>query len=138
MIRACRHTTAASRRSTAPALRRRTGFAILEMMVTISLLSLTVLALTSYSVTMTRQMRDGAEIMRASTLARTRFEQLSAQRCDLLANGSTTVVTGQVTEKYTITRGSRSVAVSDKLTFPSGRSLRTTTLQILIPCPALP
>ena len=108
------------------------------MMVTISLLSLTVLALTSYSVTMTRQMRDGAEITRASTLARARFEQLSAQRCDLLVNGTTTVVTGRVTEKYTITRGSRSVTVSDKLTFPSGRSLRTTTLQILIPCPALP
>jgi prepilin-type N-terminal cleavage/methylation domain-containing protein len=118
--------------------RGRRGFAILEMMVTISLLSLTVLALSSYSVTMTRQMRDGAEMMRASTLARARFEQLSARRCDLLVNGTTTVATGRITEQYTITRGSRSVTVSNKLTFPSGRALRVTTLQILIPCPALP
>jgi len=118
--------------------RGRRGFALLEMMITISILSIGVLALGSVAVKMSQQMREGGGMIRASAAARTRFEKLSAQQCNLIAAGTTTATTGIITEQWTITPQSRSVAVTNVVSFPVGRTRKSATFQTLIPCPARP
>jgi prepilin-type N-terminal cleavage/methylation domain-containing protein len=123
-----------------PVHRRRTrrGFALIEMMLTIMMLSVGLLALSSYSATMSRQMREGGGMVLASNLARTRFERLRAQQCQTLVAGTTTATTGVVTESWTVTPGTRSVAVRNTVSFPTGRTRRNATFQTLIPCPVRP
>jgi len=116
----------------------RGGFALIEMMVTIMVFSVGLLALSSYAVTMTKQMRDGGRMVNAAALARARFEKLQARQCETLVAGTTLAVSGTITEKYTIVPASRSVSVTNIVTFPSGRAMRTVTFNSIIPCTARP
>lgn len=116
----------------------RGGFALIEMMVTIMVFSVGLLALSSYAVTMTKQMRDGGRMVNAAALARARFEKLQARPCETLVAGTTITVSGTITEKYTIAPASRSVSVTNIVTFPSGRAMRTVTFNSIIPCTARP
>jgi prepilin-type N-terminal cleavage/methylation domain-containing protein len=118
--------------------RARRGFALIEMMLTIMMLSVGLLALSSYSATMSRQMREGGGMVQASSQARTRFERLRAQPCLNLTAGTTTATTGVVTETWTVTPGTRSVAVSNSVSYPVGQTRRSATFQTLIPCAARP
>ena len=120
------------------ALRARGGFALVEMVVTMMVFSVGLLALSSYAVTMTRQMRDGGRMVHAAALARARFEKLHARQCETLVAGTTIVVNGTITEKFTIAPASRSVSVTNMVTFPSGRAMRTVTFNSIIPCTARP
>ena len=118
--------------------RGRGGFALVEMVVTMLVFSVGLLALSTYAVTMTRQMRDGGRMVQAASIARARFEKLHARPCATLAAGTTVKVTGTVTEKYTIAPASRSVEVTNQVTFPSGKAMRTVTFHSIIPCTARP
>jgi len=119
-------------------LRGRGGFALVEMVVTMLVFSVGLLALSTYAVTMTRQMRDGGRMVQAASIARARFEKLHARPCATLAAGTTVKVTGTITEKYTIAPASRSVEVTNQVTFPSGKAMRTVTFHSIIPCTARP
>jgi len=124
----------ARRRSAGRAFRARRGFALIEMMITMMILSVGLLALSSYSATMSRQMREGGGMVQASSLARARFEKLRSQRCQTLVAGTTTATTGVVTETWTVTPVPRAVTVSNSVSFPTGRTRRSVTFQTLIPC----
>jgi prepilin-type N-terminal cleavage/methylation domain-containing protein len=127
-----------SRRLAAPQVTTRGGFALIEMMLTMMVLSVGLLAMASYGATMTRQMRDGGGMVVAGTVARARFERVSAMPCQTLAAGTESAASGTVSETWTITPGSRSVAVTNQVSFPVARSRRTYTFQMLIPCAARP
>jgi prepilin-type N-terminal cleavage/methylation domain-containing protein len=116
----------------------RRGFALVEVMMTLLVFTIGLLAMASYATTMSRQMRDGGGMVSASSLARTRFEQLSALPCQNLVAGTATATAGAVTETWTITPASRSVSITDQVTFPVGRRTQTQSYSTILPCALRP
>ena len=122
------------RRRTASGPRR--GFALLEMMITIMVFTIGLLALASYQTAMQRQMREGSGMVLAASVARARFEQLNSVRCQTLAAGTYTATTKDINEKWLITAGVRGLTVRDSVSFRLGRSMarKTVGFQMVIPC----
>jgi len=124
-------------------VKNRSGFTLIEVMVSIVILGVGVLALLSTSALVTRMIGRGNITTKATQLATTRLEILRQQglastpSCGTLANGTATAANG-MTEAWTVT----TPAVSAKLrqlsvtvTYPIARGTRTATMTTQLRCP---
>ena len=112
------------------------GFTIVEAMVAIVVFAVGVLGLASSAAVMTRQMSSGNRLAQATLLARSRVEQFSARNCTTLSSGSATA--GGFTEQWTVTPMTRTVRVTETVTFAGARGQRSKTYVTMLPCPANP
>jgi prepilin-type N-terminal cleavage/methylation domain-containing protein len=101
-----KHTLPFTRASSGGAPRRlrvRGGFTLAELMVSVVVITVGVLALAGSSVGVLRQMRYGHQSALAAMVAQSRMENLRSRSCSAYANNSpTTVTTRGMTETYVI------------------------------------
>ncbi len=112
------------------------GFTLVEAMVAIVVMAVGVLGLAGSAAVMTRQMSSGTRTARATVIARSRVEQLSAQDCTKLASGTASVA--GFAEQWIVIPVPRAVRVAEKVTFAGERGSRTRTYVTLLSCPANP
>ena len=115
--------------------RPQAGFTLVELIVTIVILSVGLLGMAGTSAVMTRQIGDGTQMAIAATNAQARFELLRSQDCATLTSGS-----GEsrgVVEVWTVTPLTRAVEVTDKVTITTPRGPRTYIYRTLVACPTL-
>jgi len=114
------------------------GFTLVEAMVAVMVFAVGALGLAGSAAVMTRQMGAGSRLARATIIARSRVEQMSAQDCTKLASG--TASTSGFTEQWMVVPVTRAVRVAEKVTFVGERGglSRTRTYVTLLPCPANP
>ena len=115
--------------------RKEAGFTLVELMVTILMLTVGLLGMAGTTAVMTRQIGDGAQMALAATNAQARFELLRSQDCVGLAAG--TAESRGITEVWTVTLLARSVQVTDTVKFTTPRGKRSYAYRTLIPCPTL-
>ncbi|HUF26332.1 MAG TPA: prepilin-type N-terminal cleavage/methylation domain-containing protein [Gemmatimonadaceae bacterium] len=126
-----------SRRGTATATPGpRRGFTLVELMVTIVLLTVGMLGMAGTTAMMTRQIGGGARMALAATAAQARFETLRSADCASLSAGSASA--RGITEVWTVTALPRAVQITDTVKFATTRGQRTHAYRSLIPCPDLP
>ena len=115
-------------------LRSRGGFTIVELVVSIIIITVGVLALATGSAGVAKQMRAGNQSSLAAVIAQSRLETIRSLGCSSLSNGSAT--TRGMTEKWTITWiTSRSRAVTESVTYtPRARASKTLGLRSVVPC----
>lgn len=113
----------------------RRGFTLIELMVTIVILTLGLLALAGTSAAVTRQIGGGAQMALAASTAQARFERLRSEDCVTLTGGTAT--TRGITEVWTASNQPRVVQVTDTVKFTTARGQRSHAYVTLIPCPDL-
>jgi prepilin-type N-terminal cleavage/methylation domain-containing protein len=109
------------------------GFTLVEAMIAIVVLAVGVLGLAGSAAIMTRQMNGGARLASANVIARSRFEQLSAQDCTKLATG--TASTSGFSEQWTVVPLVRAVKVTEQVTFTTAGGARSKTYVTMLHCP---
>jgi len=112
------------------------GFTLVEVMVAIVVMAVGVLGLAGSAAVMTRQLSSGSRMARATVIARSRVEQLTAQDCTKLASGS--AISSGVSEQWLVIPVTRAVRVKEKVTVAGQRTSWTRTYVTLLPCPANP
>ena len=112
----------------------RGGFTIIELVVSIIIITVGVLALATGSAGVAKQMRAGNQSSLAAVIAQSRLETIRSLGCSSLSNGSAT--TRGMTEKWTITWiTSRSRAVTESVTYtPRAKVSKTLGLRSVVPC----
>ena len=118
----------------APRLRR--GFTVIELVVTIVVLTVGLLAMAANSAVIGRQMRGARVMSEAANTAQARFERLRAVPCTTLSGGTAT--SGEVTEVWTATNATRTVEVTDTVKYTTRYGVQAHAYRTSIPCPALP
>ena len=116
-------------------MQREAGFTLVELIVTIVILSIGLLGMAGTSAVMTRQIGEGAQMALAAMNAQARFELLRSQECATLTSGTGT--SRGVAEVWTVTALSRAVEVTDTVTITTPRGPRAFTYRTLIACPTL-
>src|SRR6266496_3015674 len=107
------------------------GFTLVEAMVAIVVMAVGVLGLAGSAAVMTRQMSSGSRMAKATVVARSRVEQLSAQDCTKLASGSAS--SSGVNEQWLVIPVTRAVRVKEKVTVAGQRTSWTRTYVTLLP-----
>ena len=115
--------------------RTRLGFSLIELLVSISMLSVGALALASLSAVVMRNITGAAQQTIAATIAQSRFEQLRGLPCTKLESGSAD--TRGMDESWKVIPETRSVTVVLTITYDDGRRNRMNIHENIIPCPAL-
>jgi prepilin-type N-terminal cleavage/methylation domain-containing protein len=118
------------------ARRTRRGFTVIELVVTIVVLTVGLLAMAANSAVIGRQMRGARVMAEAANTAQARFELLRAKPCNALSGGTATV--GEVTEVWTATNATRTVVVTDTVKYTTRNGEQVHAYRTSIPCPALP
>ena len=129
----CRSRKPASSRSYATAQRQ--GFTLIEIMVSVVILSIGVLGLAGLSVVAGTQTRGASLQYTASLVVQTRFDSLTSIQCQFLApygpqSGSATAL--GVTEKWSVRDGNDVKTITDTVTF-RGRK-KPLAYTSIIPC----
>jgi prepilin-type N-terminal cleavage/methylation domain-containing protein len=100
--------------------RRRRGFTIVEVIVSIMVMVVGVLGLASTGAVVQRLIGAGAQQTMAANIAQTRFEKARSLDCNLLSSGSLT--RSGLSERWqVVTVGPRVRLVTDSVIFTSGR-----------------
>lgn len=115
--------------------RMRFGFSLIELLVSITMLSVGALALASLSAVVMRNVTGAAQQTIAATIAQSRFEQLRGLPCTQLESGSAD--TRGMEESWKVIPEMRSVTVVLTITYDDGRRNRMHIHETIIPCPAL-
>jgi prepilin-type N-terminal cleavage/methylation domain-containing protein len=115
--------------------RTRGGFSLMELLVSISMLSIGALALASLSAVVMRNVNGAAQQTIAATIAQSRFEQLRGLPCTQLESGSAD--TRGMDESWKVIPETRSVTVVLTISYDDGRRNRLNIHETIIPCPAL-
>lgn len=103
--------------------RSRGGFTLIELMVSVVLLSVGVLALASTSGLVMRMMGGASQQVRAATIATSRFETLRSLQCSSIGSGAAT--TPGITERWAVSLlAARTYDVADTVTLVSMSSRR--------------
>ena len=118
------------------AARPRRGFTVIELVVTIVVLTVGLLAMAANSAVIGRQMRGARVMTEAASIAQTRFELLRAVPCDALSGGSAT--SGEVSEVWTAANKTRTVEVTDTIKYHTRYGEQVYAYRTSIPCPKLP
>jgi prepilin-type N-terminal cleavage/methylation domain-containing protein len=105
---------------------RRAGFTLVELMVTILLLTIGISGLVATSSSVSRMMGGSMQQVTAASVATSRFERLRGTACGSIASGNAT--TRGITEKWVATTiNSRTFDVTDSITFvPMSRRAQIT------------
>lgn len=114
----------------------RRGFTVIELVVTIVVLTVGLLAMAANSAVIGRQMRGARVMNEAAATAQARFEVLRASPCAALSGGSATV--GQVSEVWTTANATRVVIVTDTVKFTTRYGQQAYAYRTSIPCISLP
>ena len=120
----------------ANAASRESGFTLIELMVTIIVLTIGLLAMAGTTAVISRHIGGGAQMALAANTAQARFERLRSEECASLSSGTATE--RGISEAWTVTPKSRSVEVADTVTFNTLRGERSHGYVTMIPCPDLP
>ena len=111
------------------------GFSLIEILVALTILSVGLLGLAGASVTVTRLLGDGRWSTTTMSSASSRIELLRAAARDSAGcasvRGGSAPLPGGLSERWTISPGTRSVGVEVVV---SGRRRRVDTLSAVIPC----
>jgi prepilin-type N-terminal cleavage/methylation domain-containing protein len=118
------------------ARRSRRGFTVIELTVSLVVLSVGLLAMAANSAVIGRQIRGSRQMAEAASTAQTRFETLRSVPCTALAGGNAT--TASIVEVWTATNGVRVVEVTDTVKFSTRNGQQVYAYRTMIPCPALP
>lgn len=114
----------------------RRGFTLIELMAAVMILTVGLLGLAATSGAVMRQIGGGAQATQAATLAQSRLESLHGMDCTTLSAGAAT--TRGITESWTSVNGSRTVTVTNTVSYVTHRGTRSHTFTSMIPCAALP
>ena len=123
-------------RQSVAAPRTRRGFTVIELVVTIVVLTVGLLAMAANSAVIGRQMRGARVMTEAASTAQSRFELLRGIPCTTLTGGSASA--GEVTEVWTATNATRTVEVTDTVKYTTRYGVQAHAYRTSIPCPALP
>ena len=115
---------------------RERGFTLIELMVTMIILTIGLLAMAGTSAVVTRHIGGGAQMALAASTAQARFERLRGEACATLTDGS--AESRGITEKWAVANMSRSVEVTVVVAFETQNGSREHTYTTRIPCPELP
>ena len=115
---------------------RRRGFTVIELVVTIVVLTVGLLAMAANSAVIGRQMRGARVMTEAASIAQARFELLRAVPCTALSGGSAT--SGAVSEVWTAANATRTVEVTDTVKYSTRYGEQVYAYRTSIPCPTLP
>ncbi len=119
-------------RSTRARLRRRRGFTIVEVIVSIMIMVVGVLGLASTAAVVQRLIGSGAQQTLAANIAQSRFERLRSMNCNLLSAGTAT--RNGLNERWRVDSvGPRVRLVTDSIIFASGRR-RPQVYRSLVQC----
>ena len=116
---------------------RRKGFTLVELMVSVMMISVGLLGLLSSSAAVAQMVGKSGRQSVAASVAETRFEKLRSSDCTLLSGGSGAPRLG-VQEAWTVQRVSRAVIVTDSVRYDDRGTVRSHGFQSVIPCPSLP
>ncbi len=115
-------------------LRARAGTTLIELIVSIMILSTGVLALASTASVILRQMGGAHTQSLVARTAHSRFEQMRASSpCTALASGSA-AWPGAITETWTVTALARAVEVRDSVAYEVRGEPRFQIFETIIPC----
>jgi prepilin-type N-terminal cleavage/methylation domain-containing protein len=117
--------------------RTRRGVTMIELMVSLVIVSIGLLALASGATLVTRLMGGGATQTRAAAIAYTKLEQLRAIPCGSITNGTETlrgVVTQWTTQSVIMAASRRGMSVTLTVQYPAPGSPRTQTYRTVLPC----
>ena len=117
-------------------LGKRRGFTLVELVVTMVVLTVGLLAMAANSAVIGRQMRGARVMAEAASIAQARFEVLRAGRCTALTGGNATK--GEVREVWTVANATRTVVVTDTVKYFTRYGQQTYAYRTSIPCPSLP
>ena len=109
---------------------------MIELVVTIVVLTVGLLAMAANSAVIGRQMRGARVMAEAASIAQMRFELLRAGSCTALSGGTAT--SGEVTEVWTAANAVRSVEVTDTVKYSTRYGQQVYAYRTSIPCPTLP
>jgi prepilin-type N-terminal cleavage/methylation domain-containing protein len=116
---------------------QRRGFTLVELMVSVLMLTVAMLGLLSTSAAITRMMGKGSQRSLAAAVAESRFEKLRSGDCTLLSSGSATA-RGGIAESWGVQRVARAVIIGDSVRYLDHGITRSHAFQTVIPCPSLP
>ena len=114
-------------------LRARSGHTLVELVVSVLVLAVGLLALTGASAVVARQLNGGAQLALAATVAQSRFETMRSRDCATLESGASEH--RGITERWSVVRIGRTVEVTDTVWIEGRHTRRMHTLRTSIPCP---
>ena len=109
------------------------GFSLAEVMIAMVILTVGVLGIAASSAAITRMTAEGGRQGGSAAVAESRIELLTATPCaSIVSTGSAT--TGKFTETWTVTTAGLLNTVTVNVSYPSGRTTRTSTYVAYISC----
>ena len=111
---------------------RRSGFTLVELLVSMFVLTVGLLALTGASAVVARQIGGGAQLTLAATTAQSRFEVMRSRDCTALASGSSE--RGGIREGWGVTHAGVVLEVSDTVSVAGRIGRRVHVFHTAIPC----
>lgn len=123
-------------RLTSSAGRSRRGFTVIELTVSLVVLSVGLLAMAANSAVIGGQMRGSRQMAEAAITAQARFERLRSVPCTALTGGNASA--GTIVEIWTATNGTRVVEVTDTVKFTTRNGQQAFAYRTIVPCPGLP
>ena len=111
----------------------RDGFTIVELLVAMMMFAVGMLALASTAASVTKMMGGAKRMTIATQVAQSRIERLRSSPCATLASGADTV--RGVISSWTVVRGTRSVAVTEIVSYKMSRAqVATRTYKTTLSC----
>ena len=110
---------------------------MIELMVSLVIVSIGLLALASGATLVTRLMGGGATQTRAAMIAYTKIEQLRAVPCGSVTNGTDTlrgIVSRWTTQSVNIAAARRGMSINLLVQYPAVQGPRTQTYRTILPC----
>ena len=114
---------------------RERGFTLVELMVTIIILTIGLLAMASTAAVVTRHIGGGAQMALAASTAQARFERLRGEACETITDGS--AESRGITETWAVTKVTRAMEVTLVVAFETQNGSREHEYTTRIPCPDL-
>jgi prepilin-type N-terminal cleavage/methylation domain-containing protein len=115
---------------------RRDGFTLVELMVSVLMLSVGLLGLLGTSAAVARMVGKAGRQTIAASVAESRFEKLRSSNCTLLSGGSYTARSG-IQESWVVQRVARAVIITDSVRYVDRGIAKSHAFQSVVPCPSL-
>jgi prepilin-type N-terminal cleavage/methylation domain-containing protein len=118
-------------------LAARRGVTMIELMISLGIVSIGLLALASGATLVTRLMGGGATQSRAAAAAYSHIEQLRSLSCASVSSGADTVrgiVTSWTATAITVSSARRGYSVNVIVQYPTAKGTRTQAYRTILPC----